>query len=47
MLEEYDMPTRSSNLILKGFTSIERNNLNLVLAKILIKGKGNSCLIDG
>ena len=35
------------NLILKGFTSIEKNNFDLVLVEILIKGKGNSCLIDG
>ena len=30
-----------------GFISIEKNNFNHVLAEILIREKGNSCLIDG
>ena len=32
---------------MRGFTSIEKNNLNLVLAEILIKERINSYLILG
>ena len=31
---------------MRGFTSVERNNLNPVLVEILIKGRKNSCLIE-
>ena len=32
---------------MRGFTSIEKNKLNMVLADILIKEREDSCLIDG